>query len=259
MLYIMCVCVCVCVCVYFLYPLGWLSGYLALLMGAGMTFTIQSSSVFISAMTPLIGIGVISLNRAYPLTLGSNIGTTTTAILAALASPREKLPAACQIALCHFYFNIFGILLYPVPFIHLPICMASALGERTAKYCWFAVLYLLVCFLMLPCLLFGISLAGWQAIVGVGAPCAALTIFVLLVNLKHWDFLPQWMHSLKPLDKLIPKTTALCCSPAGLDNPDVVVVTPDTTNIKSESKKQAKHLKQHTQLRGTDKWPTPYA
>uniref|UniRef100_A0A8C0Y7G8 Sodium-dependent phosphate transport protein 2A n=1 Tax=Cyprinus carpio carpio TaxID=630221 RepID=A0A8C0Y7G8_CYPCA len=169
----------------------------ALLMGAGMTFTIQSSSVFISAMTPLI------------------------AILAALASPREKLPAACQIALCHFYFNIFGILLYPVPFTHLPICMASALGERTAKYCWFAVLYLLVCFLMLPCLLFGISLAGWQAIVGVGAPCAALTIFVLLVNLIHWDFLPQWMHSLKPLDKLIPKTTALCCSPAGLDNPDV--------------------------------------
>lgn len=43
------------------------------------------------------GIGVISLNRAYPLTLGSNIGTTTTAILAALASPKEKLPAACQV------------------------------------------------------------------------------------------------------------------------------------------------------------------
>uniref|UniRef100_A0A8C1XVQ6 Sodium-dependent phosphate transport protein 2A n=1 Tax=Cyprinus carpio TaxID=7962 RepID=A0A8C1XVQ6_CYPCA len=229
-------------CVYFLYPLGWLSGYLALLMGAGMTFTIQSSSVFISAMTPLIGIGVISLNRAYPLTLGSNIGTTTTAILAALASPREKLPAFALFLHSHipFYFNIFGILLYPVPFTHLPICMASALGERTAKYCWFAVLYLLVCFLMLPCLLFGISLAGWQAMVGVGAPFAALTIFVLLVNLIHWDFLPQWMHSLKPLDKLIPKTTALCCSPAGLDNSDVVVVTPDTTNIKSESKKQAK-------------------
>ncbi|XP_026135711.1 sodium-dependent phosphate transport protein 2A-like [Carassius auratus] len=237
----------------FPYPLGWLSGYLAMLMGAGMTFIIQSSSVFTSAMTPLIGIGVISLNRAYPLTLGSNIGTTTTAILAALASPREKLPAACQIALCHFYFNIFGILLwYPVPFTRLPIRMASALGERTAKYRWFAVLYLLVCFLLLPCLVFGISLAGWQAMVGMGAPFAALTIFVLLVNLmqshspthlpktlRSWDFLPQWMHSLKPLDKLITKTTALCCSPARLNDPDVVVVTPDTTNIKPESKKQS--------------------
>uniref|UniRef100_A0A673JYT4 Sodium-dependent phosphate transport protein 2A n=1 Tax=Sinocyclocheilus rhinocerous TaxID=307959 RepID=A0A673JYT4_9TELE len=81
----------------FPYPLGWLSGYLAMLMGAGMTFIIQSSSVFTLAMTPLIGIGLISLNRAYPLTLGSNIGTTTTAILAALASPKEKLPAACQV------------------------------------------------------------------------------------------------------------------------------------------------------------------
>uniref|UniRef100_A0A671KD05 Sodium-dependent phosphate transport protein 2A n=1 Tax=Sinocyclocheilus anshuiensis TaxID=1608454 RepID=A0A671KD05_9TELE len=209
----------------FPYPLGWLSGYLAMLIGAGMTFIIQSSSVFTSALTPLIGIGVISLNRAYPLTLGSNIGTTTTAILAALASPREKLPAACQIALCHFYFNIFGILLwYPVPLTRLPIRMASALGECTAKYRWFAVLYLLVCFLLLPCLVFGISLAGWQAMVGVGAPFAALTIFILLVNLmqshspthlpktlRSWDFLPQWMHSLKPLDKLITKTTVLCC------------------------------------------------
>ncbi|XP_051514040.1 sodium-dependent phosphate transport protein 2A-like [Myxocyprinus asiaticus] len=237
----------------FPYPLGWLSGYLAMLMGAGMTFIIQSSSVFTSAMTPLIGIGVISLNRAYPLTLGSNIGTTTTAILAALASPREKLPAACQIALCHFYFNIFGILLwYPIPFTRLPIRMASALGERTAKYRWFAVLYLLVCFLLLPSLVFGISLAGWQAMVGVGAPFVAVTIFILLVNLmqsrspthlpktlRSWDFLPQWMHSLKPLDKLITRATALCCSPARINvsalDPDVVVITPNPINIKPES------------------------
>nr|XP_055034858.1 sodium-dependent phosphate transport protein 2A isoform X1 [Misgurnus anguillicaudatus] len=229
----------------FPYPLGWLSGYLAMLMGAGMTFIIQSSSVFTSAMTPLIGIGVISLNRAYPLTLGSNIGTTTTAILAALASPREKLPAACQIALCHFYFNIFGIMLwYPVPITRLPIRMASALGERTAKYRWFAVLYLLVCFLLLPLLVFGFSLAGWQAMVGVGAPFVAVMTFILLVNLmqshspahlpktlRNWDFLPQWMRSLKPVDKLITRATALCCSPARINintsDPDAVVVTSD--------------------------------
>lgn len=45
------------------------------------------------------GLGVISIERAYPLTLGSNIGTTTTAILAALASPREKLSSAFQVCL----------------------------------------------------------------------------------------------------------------------------------------------------------------
>ena len=47
---------------------------------------VQSSSIFTSALTPLIGVGVVSLERAFPLTLGANIGTTATGILAALAS-----------------------------------------------------------------------------------------------------------------------------------------------------------------------------
>lgn len=204
-------------------PFTWVTGYFAMVVGAGMTFIVQSSSVFTSAITPLIGLGVISIERAYPLTLGSNIGTTTTAILAALASPREKLSSSFQIALCHFFFNISGILLwYPLPCMRLPIRMAKALGNRTAKYRWFAVLYLLVCFLLLPSLVFGISMAGWQAMVGVGAPFGALLAFVLLINilqsrspghlpkwLQTWDFLPHWMHSLKPLDQLITRAT-LC-------------------------------------------------
>ncbi|XP_023572216.1 sodium-dependent phosphate transport protein 2A isoform X2 [Octodon degus] len=204
-------------------PFTWVTGYFAMVVGAGMTFIVQSSSVFTSAITPLIGLGVISIERAYPLTLGSNIGTTTTAILAALASPKEKLCSSFQIALCHFFFNISGILLwYPLPCMRLPIRMAKTLGKRTAKYRWFAVLYLLVCFLLLPSLVFGISMAGWQAMVGVGAPFGALLAFVLLVNilqnrspghlpkwLQTWDFLPRWMHSLKPLDHLITRAT-LC-------------------------------------------------
>ncbi|XP_069892586.1 sodium-dependent phosphate transport protein 2A isoform X2 [Dipodomys merriami] len=204
-------------------PFTWVTGYFAMVVGAGMTFVVQSSSVFTSAITPLIGLGVISIERAYPLTLGSNIGTTTTAILAALASPREKLSSSFQIALCHFFFNISGILLwYPLPCMRLPIRMAKALGKLTAKYRWFAVLYLLVCFLLLPSLVFGISMAGWLAMVGVGAPFGALLAFVVLVNilqnrspgrlpkwLQTWDFLPVWMHSLQPLDRLITRAT-LC-------------------------------------------------
>ncbi|NWU48857.1 NPT2A protein, partial [Dromas ardeola] len=217
------------------HPFSWLTGDFAMVVGAGMTFVVQSSSVFTSAITPLIGLGVISIERAYPLTLGSNIGTTTTAILAALASPRDKLASSFQIALCHFFFNISGILLwYPLPFTRLPIRMAKALGERTAKYRWFAVLYLIVCFLLLPSLIFGISMAGWRVLVGVGAPFLSLLFFVGLVNalqarspgrlpkwLQTWDFLPAWMHSLQPLDRLITRAT-LCCtdrcrSPEGWD------------------------------------------
>ena len=48
--------------------------YVFIMVGTGMTILVQSSSVFTSAITPLVGMGVISLDRMYPLTLGSNIG-----------------------------------------------------------------------------------------------------------------------------------------------------------------------------------------
>ncbi|KAF5889467.1 sodium-dependent phosphate transport protein 2B-like, partial [Clarias magur] len=80
----------------FPFPFKWLTGYLAIVVGAGMTFIVQSSSVFTSAITPLVGLGMISIERAYPLSLGSNIGTTSTAVLAALASPGETLTNSLQ-------------------------------------------------------------------------------------------------------------------------------------------------------------------
>uniref|UniRef100_A0A8C5S111 Sodium-dependent phosphate transport protein 2A n=1 Tax=Laticauda laticaudata TaxID=8630 RepID=A0A8C5S111_LATLA len=216
-------------------PFGWATGYFAMLVGAGMTFVMQSSSVFTSAITPLIGLGMISLERAYPLTLGSNIGTTTTAILAALASPGDKLASALQIALCHFFFNISGILLwYPLPCTRLPIRMAKVLGEQTAKYRWFAVFYLIICFLLLPSLVFGLSMAGWRVLVGVGAPFLILLACVAVINimqsrspdrlprwLQSWDFLPYWLHSLQPLDGLMTRAMACCAVRRDLPKPSV--------------------------------------
>ncbi|XP_061682119.1 sodium-dependent phosphate transport protein 2B-like [Syngnathoides biaculeatus] len=208
----------------FPFPFGWVTGYIAIMVGAGMTFIVQSSSVFTSAITPLVGIGVISLERAYPLTLGSNIGTTTTAILAAMASPGETLANSLQIALCHFFFNIMGILLwYPIPFTRIPIRLARGLGNHTAQYRWFAALYLVLCFLVLPLAVFGLSLAGWQVLVGVGAPIIVLIIFVILVNimqshcprflprfLRTWNFLPLPMRSLEPWDRVVTSCLGFC-------------------------------------------------
>ena len=58
----------------------------------------------------------------YPLTLGSNIGTTTTAMLAAMAAEPEMLKSSIQIALVHLFFNLHGILLfYPVPWMRWPL------------------------------------------------------------------------------------------------------------------------------------------
>ncbi|KAK5870439.1 hypothetical protein PBY51_025072 [Eleginops maclovinus] len=208
----------------FPFPFAWVTGYLAMFVGAGMTFIVQSSSVFTSAITPLVGIGVISLERAYPLTLGSNIGTTTTAILAAMASPGETLENSLQIALCHFFFNIMGIMLwYPIPFMRLPIRLARGLGNHTAQYRWFAAFYLFLCFLVLPLGVFGLSLAGWQVLVGVGVPIVALVVFVIVVNvmqsrckrflpgiLRTWEFLPRPLHSMEPWDAMVTSLSGFC-------------------------------------------------
>ncbi|XP_004419011.1 PREDICTED: sodium-dependent phosphate transport protein 2B [Ceratotherium simum simum] len=208
----------------FPFPFGWVTGYLAILVGAGMTFIVQSSSVFTSALTPLIGIGVISIERAYPLTLGSNIGTTTTAILASLASPGSTLRSSLQIALCHFFFNVSGILLwYPIPFTRLPIRLAKGLGNISAKYRWFAIFYLIFLFLLVPLAVFGLSLAGWPVLVGVGVPIVFILLLVVVLRLlqsrcprvlprklQNWNFLPLWLHSLKPWDRLISLLTDCC-------------------------------------------------
>ncbi|XP_034713182.1 solute carrier family 34 member 2a [Etheostoma cragini] len=209
----------------FPFPFCWVTGYIAILVGAGMTFIVQSSSVFTSAITPLVGIGVISIERAYPLSLGSNIGTTTTAILAAMASPGDTLANALQIALVHFLFNISGIILwYPIPFTRIPIRLAKSLGNITASYRWFAAIYIIFFFFILPLAIFSLSLAGWQVLVGVGAPLIVILIIIIVINilqkrkpgclpavLRSWDFLPLWAHSMAPWDKVVGVITAKCC------------------------------------------------
>ncbi|XP_072032573.1 sodium-dependent phosphate transport protein 2A-like [Amphiura filiformis] len=210
-------------------PLRYFTGYFVMLVGAGITFLVQSSSVFTSALTPLVGLGVVTLERMFPLTLGSNIGTTATGMLAALASSGDKLHNSIQIALCHLFFNISGILLwYPIPFMRkCPIYAAKCLGNTTAKYRWFAIFYLIMMFFALPLLVFGLSMLSVWALAAVGIPLVILMMFVAIVNilqrkrpsalpekLKNWEFLPEPFRSLDPLDRLISKVRdkiGSCC------------------------------------------------
>ena len=204
-------------------PFKHLTGYLAILVGAGLTMLVQSSSIFTSALTPLIGVGVVTIDRAFPLTLGSNIGTTATGILAALAS-NSNLDKALQIAFCHLFFNISGILLwYPIPYLRkVPISFAKTLGNQTAKYRWFAVAYLVFGFFLLPAAIFGLSLAGWQILLGVAIPFILLFLFIVIVNilqrkapgslpevLHDWEWLPKWTRSLEPHDRVFTKMNEL--------------------------------------------------
>ena len=206
----------------------WLTGYIALLMGAVLTFVVQSSSVFTSTLTPLVGVGLIEVDRMYPLVLGANIGTTSTALIAALAAHKKE---ALQIALCHFFFNISGILLfYPLPFTRIPLPLCKLLGRTVARYRWFAIFYLFMMFLILPALVLGLSIipgASFYPLAVIGGLFVIIVVFAIVVNimqrkcpnylpsiLQDWEFLPLWMHSLDPLDSgcmFVLKYCFICC------------------------------------------------
>ena len=162
------------------------------------------------------------VDRVYPLTLGSNIGTTTTALLAALASGKSD---PMQIALCHLIFNLSGILVfYPIPATRLPLVMCKQLGKITSKYRWFAVFYLIIMFFVIPGGVLGLSVAGQVPLLVVLAIIGVGLVLILSINLlqaktpkllpsilKNWHFLPLWMHSLEPLDQLVSALGKFCC------------------------------------------------
>ena len=98
-------------------------------LGILITAVVQSSSITTSLIIPLAGAGLISLRKILPYTLGANIGTTVTAILAAMATDSS---VALTVAFSHLCFNIFGIIVfYPLKFI--PIKLAEFVGEHATK------------------------------------------------------------------------------------------------------------------------------
>ena len=131
---------------------------MAMAFGMVLTFLVQSSSVTTSLVIPLIGAGVLSVRQVFPYMLGSNVGTTATALLAAAVAISGGEPAAIAgltIALCHTLFNVFGILIiYPFkPIREIPIRMAEFIGELAFKNRAYAVAYLLGLFYVLPVVL----------------------------------------------------------------------------------------------------------
>lgn len=126
----------------------------AMTLGLALTIVVQSSSVTTSFIVPLVASGVINLERAYPYTLGANIGTTFTAILASLAtvtaiSGLGVNTAGVTIAFAHFTFNIFGIAVF-YPLRRIPIFCARLLSNLAARSKKWALIYVVVLFFILP-------------------------------------------------------------------------------------------------------------
>ena len=124
--------------------------YGALLIGIVLTVSVQSSSITTSLFVPLVGTGILSVAQVYPLTLGANIGTTVTALMASLVGNA----AAVAIAITHLLFNIAGILIFlPLPFMRWPIRSSIAFAGWATERRAMAIVYVLVAFFGIPGLL----------------------------------------------------------------------------------------------------------
>lgn len=109
------------------------SAVVAMLVGAIVTVLVQSSSITTSLLVPLAGAGLLRLEQAFPVTIGANVGTTVTALLAALAVSGPNAAAGLEIALVHLLFNLSGLLLiYPVERIRRVPLEASRRVARLA-------------------------------------------------------------------------------------------------------------------------------
>lgn len=129
--------------------------FAALGWGAGLTVLVQSSSVTTSLVVPLVASNKVSLRKAFPFLMGANIGTTVTAIIAAMAAGE----AALTIAFAHLLFNVLGtVIFFPVRSIRdIPLRLARGLGKLSLKNRSFGILYVVITFFVVPFLFFILS------------------------------------------------------------------------------------------------------
>ncbi|MEX0869731.1 MAG: Na/Pi symporter, partial [Nitriliruptoraceae bacterium] len=124
-------------------------GAVGIIVGIGVTVAVQSSTITTSILVPLMAAGILTIRNAYPITLGANVGTTITALLASLAVVR---PEGLTIALVHTLFNVTALaLVYPVPWIrYAPVRLAERLADLAIRRRTVVIAYVLGVFLLIP-------------------------------------------------------------------------------------------------------------
>jgi solute carrier family 34 (sodium-dependent phosphate cotransporter) len=126
-------------------------GAIGILVGIGITVAVQSSSITTSILVPLVAAGVLTLPNAYPITIGANIGTTITALIASLAVAR---PEGLVIALVHTLFNVTGMaVMFPLPQLRLlPVHLAEWIAGIAVRRRTIVLGYIVGLFIVLPLL-----------------------------------------------------------------------------------------------------------
>jgi sodium-dependent phosphate cotransporter len=122
---------------------------LAMVFGLIVTTLVQSSSITTSLAVPLAGAGLLTLRQIFPYTLGANVGTTVTAILAALSVGEIS---AITVAFAHLLFNVLGIAcIWPIPAIrNIPLKASERFAAVASSNRWIPIVYIVVFFYALP-------------------------------------------------------------------------------------------------------------
>lgn len=121
-----------------------------------------------------------------PLTLGSNVGTCVTSLLAALVTEGTD---ALQVALAHLFFNLTGILIwYPIPFLRrIPLDLARKMGKATRLWKGFPIVYIIVAFIGIPLGLLGTSnLFGRNQTLTVIGSVIVVAIAMVIGGCAYW-------------------------------------------------------------------------
>ncbi len=126
-------------------------GSAGIVVGVLVTVAVQSSTITTSILVPLVAAGILTLRNAYPITLGANVGTTITALLASLAVVR---PEGLAIALVHTLFNVTALaVVYPVPAVRwIPVRIAEHIAAAATKRRILVAVYVGGLFLVIPAL-----------------------------------------------------------------------------------------------------------
>jgi len=126
-------------------------GIFGIIVGIGITVAVQSSSITTSILVPLVAAGVLTLPSAYPITVGANIGTTITALIASLAVMR---PEGLTIALVHTLFNLFAVaIIFPFRKLRLlPVYLAERIAVVAIRRRTVVLVYIIGLFILAPLL-----------------------------------------------------------------------------------------------------------
>jgi sodium-dependent phosphate cotransporter len=130
------------------------NAYLAMASGMGVTVLTQSSTITNSVLVPFAGAGILTPAQVYPVTVGANLGTTFTVVLAAFAVVGQDAKIGVQAAFVHLLYNVFSIVaIYVIPILRpVPLFCAQTLARVAADRKWVIAVYLITGFIVLPAL-----------------------------------------------------------------------------------------------------------